>query len=342
MARTLFFDDLACLAGNDEQMQLLCGEVCAACGEAGDEVACGGCQQYPIQGARWQCVELDDSNLCDTCHGQQHDSGLTFRRMSRLPERAAVDALCQALAKEMTHDILELARLFNDPHKMSRKILGELHKMLVAPIAGALKGAGELLIIPHDDLLAVPWAALFDESRWMDRYLIQRHVVRVAPSLRVARAAAKAVALKAPQRARSLVVGNPLATKLQPLFFAQKEAEEVAQILGGNGAAASNGAGSALKLLLREDASTSRVLTEMKGAGHVHYAGHAEPEALLLAHTEELSMTQVQETVRLAPGATVVLSGCETLGRCGPKARWGWRGRFLWRVLGRWWPRCGR
>lgn len=327
MARTSDFNDLACFAGSEEQMQLLCSEVCAASRKPGGDVACNGCQQYPIQGARWQCVELEDFDLCDTCHGQQHDTGLTFRCISRLPERSAVVALCQALAKEMAQDMQELGALLFDP----RKMLGELHELLLAPIAGALKGAGEVLIIPHDDLLAVPWAALFDKSR--SSYLIQRHVVRVAPSLRVARAAARAAASRCAQKeSRAVVVGNPLPTKRDPLPGAQKEAEEVAQILaaGAGGAAAASGGGSALKLLLGKDASTSRVLMAMEGAGHVHYAGHAEPESLLLAHKEELSMTQVQETVKLAPGATAVLSGCETLlGQVRPEGTVGVARAFL-------------
>ena len=95
--------------------------------------------------------------------------------------------------------------------------------------AGALEGAGEVLIIPHGDLLTVPWAALLDESQAeRRRYLIQRHVVRVAPSLRVARAAARAVASRSPEhQGRSVVVGNPLPTKEKPLPFAEMEAEEV-------------------------------------------------------------------------------------------------------------------
>jgi CHAT domain-containing protein len=212
-------------------------------------------------------------------------------------------------------------------------VLSELHKMLVAPIAAALEGAAEVLIIPHGDLLTVPWAALLDESRAeQHRYLIQRHVVRVAPSLRVARAAAHAVALRSPERPRrALVVGNPLPTELKPLPFAEMEAEEVAEVEAEEVAKAPAGSGAgSLVVLMGEEASTSRVLEGMQGADHVHYAGHATPKTLLLANREELWMTQVQEEVKLARGATVVLSGCETLlGRVRPEGSVGVARAFL-------------
>ena len=73
-----------------------------------------------------------------------------------------------------------------------------------------------------------------------------------------------------------------------------------------------------------------RVLEGMQGADHVHYAGHATPETLLLADYEKLSMKLVQEEVKLARGATVVLSGCETLlGRVRPEGAVGVARAFL-------------
>ena len=47
----------------------------------------------------------------------------------------------------------------------------------------------------------------------------------------------------------------------------------------------------------------------------MHYAGHATADALLLADREDLSKQHVQDKLKLARGATVVLSACDTLRR---------------------------
>ena len=65
-----------------------------------------------------------------------------------------------------------------------RALLRELHAALLAPVEAALDGAEEVLIVPHKELFEVPWAALIDAQ---GRFLIERCVLRVAPSLRVAR-----------------------------------------------------------------------------------------------------------------------------------------------------------
>ena len=244
-------------------------------------------------------------------------------------QRSAFLAISEALGDELKPALRKLVAVLYDPHK----VLGELHKVLMAPIAGALEGAEEVLVIPHGDLLAVPWAALLDESRAeQHRYLIQRHVVRVAPSLRVARAAAGAVASRSSSehQRRSVVVGNPVPNKEGPLRYAEMEADEVARMKAQAGVGAGRVQDHVVKLTC-EEASISRMLEGMQGADHVHYAGHASPETLLLlADYEELSMKQVQEKVKLARGATVVLSGCETLlGRVRPEGAVGVARAFL-------------
>ena len=55
--------------------------------------------------------------------------------------------------------------------------LRELYQRLIEPVEQHLEGAEELLIIPHKELFEVPWAALVDAH---GRYLIERHVLRVA------------------------------------------------------------------------------------------------------------------------------------------------------------------
>ena len=51
-----------------------------------------------------------------------------------------------------------------------------------------LTGAEEVLIVPHKELFEVPWATLIDEH---GHFLIERHVLRVAQSLRLAHQAAQ-------------------------------------------------------------------------------------------------------------------------------------------------------
>ena len=70
-------------------------------------------------------------------------------------------------------------------------MLGAFYQHLLAPVEAHLEGATEVLIIPHKKLFEVPWAAFFDSQT--GQYLIQRFVLRVAPSLRVARTAADAL-----------------------------------------------------------------------------------------------------------------------------------------------------
>jgi CHAT domain-containing protein len=58
-------------------------------------------------------------------------------------------------------------------------------------VEAKLEGVTEVLIIPHKELFEVPWAAPFDSKT--GQCLIQRCVLRLAPSLRVARTAADAL-----------------------------------------------------------------------------------------------------------------------------------------------------
>ena len=77
-------------------------------------------------------------------------------------------------------------------------------------------------------------------------------------------------------------------------------------------------------------ATLGKVLEAMQGASWVHYAGHATADALLLADREDLSKQHVQDKLKLARGATVVLSGCDTLrGQLRPEGAVGVARAFL-------------
>jgi CHAT domain-containing protein/tetratricopeptide (TPR) repeat protein len=210
-----------------------------------------------------------------------------------------------------------------------RVLLRELYAALVAPVEEHLAGAEEVLIVPHKELFEVPWAALIDAH---GHFLIERHVLRVAPSLRVAdQAAGKAAQRPAQQRPGHVVlVGNPRPTRLSSLPFAEDEVNAVEGILNR-----------AEMQVLEEHffrsnciprATKGRVKRALEGAGWVHLALHGDidTDSLVLAvpdssdpdHAQpDLSMLEVQgsdeaadkrEGVRLGEGATVVLSACNT------------------------------
>ena len=65
----------------------------------------------------------------------------------------------------------------------------ELYQALIAPVEVHLTGAKELLIVPHQTLFETPWAALIDSG---GGYLIEKHVIRITPSLHVGNRAAEA------------------------------------------------------------------------------------------------------------------------------------------------------
>ena len=119
-------------------------------------------------------------------------------------DRHVVENLIQrtsswAQIKTWTDKILRLEYEVADPsvrnlvleqvsyHFDAGRLLSELYSRLVQPISDVLGGKGEeILIIPDRDLFSVPWAALQNEH---GEYLVEHQTIRIAPSLRLARAA---------------------------------------------------------------------------------------------------------------------------------------------------------
>jgi CHAT domain-containing protein/tetratricopeptide (TPR) repeat protein len=206
-----------------------------------------------------------------------------------------------------------------------RALLRELYAALVAPVEEHLTGAEEVLIVPHKELFEVPWAALIDAH---GHFLIERHVLRVAPSLRVAHQAAQRPGRRRP--GHMVLVGNPLPTRLDPLPFAESEVNSVEGILHGAGLEVRQEHYFCSNSLPR--ATKGRVKRALQGAGWAHLALHGDmdTDSLVLAvpdssdpdHAQpDLSMLEVQgsdeaadkrEGVRLGEGGTVVLSACNT------------------------------
>jgi CHAT domain-containing protein len=208
-----------------------------------------------------------------------------------------------------------------------------------------------VLIIPHKELFEVPWAALFDSQT--GQYLIQRCVLRVAPSLRVTRTAADTLrgTNGAEEKGHALVVGNPLPTRAGSLPKAKIEAEFVAELLSGVGfevhalmgqAAtktdlqnkiqgakwahlACHGAFGKKALMLAEEKDSSssgkkhtptpkkgRKKTVKVGAGKGRAGEEEEEEEEEESSEADLTMDEVQGSVRMGVRSTVVLSACNS------------------------------
>jgi len=138
--------------------------------------------------------------------------------------------------------------------------------------------------VPHKELFEVPWAALIDAH---GRFLIERCVLRVAPSLRVAHQAAVSMQEAVKRPGHVLLVGNPLPTPLPPLPYAEEEVNAVQGIL--NRADVDVHKDNFLRSdgnMPREPRATkSRVMHALEGAGWVHFACHADidTDSLVLA-----------------------------------------------------------
>ncbi len=149
---------------------------------------------------------------------------------------------------------------------------------MLAPVEVHLEGDTEVLIIPHKELFEMQWAALFDTKT--GQYLIQRYVLRVAPSLLVARSATyKMWNMKGPEeKGHALVVGNPLPTREEPLCEAEAEADFVSKLL--------REVGFEVHTLMWQAASKAQVQNKIEVEGakwHLACHGDLDKNSLMLA-----------------------------------------------------------
>jgi CHAT domain-containing protein len=199
--------------------------------------------------------------------------------------------------------------------------LTQLYQVLIAPIAQWLPADEDaaVIFVPHGVLFLVPFPALFD-GRW---YLIDRHTISVAPSIRFVETTHQLAAMRQTHPTGLLIVGDPLmptlrrdigghAERLPQLEFARKEAEQLA---------------SKLKIapLLGGDASKREVLSLLPGQRLIHLATHGLldeaqaaseiPGAIALASSEDdddglLTASQIASLHLQAQ--LVVMSACNT------------------------------
>jgi CHAT domain-containing protein/tetratricopeptide (TPR) repeat protein len=176
------------------------------------------------------------------------------------------------------------------------KQAAELYALLIAPLRARLEGVEELVIVPDQQLHALPFGALYDPSR--SRYLIEDFAIRFAPAASVA--GRDAVGPLSP----ALVVADPPAADRPRLELSREEALRIASMHQAT-------------LLSGDGATRERFVAAAAESALIHYAGHADSDpatsfgALLLAGSGILDSTAIRHlSLPLEP--LVVLGACGT------------------------------
>ncbi|MFL6291979.1 MAG: CHAT domain-containing protein [Thermoanaerobaculia bacterium] len=195
--------------------------------------------------------------------------------------------------------------------------LRDLHRTLLSPVAGAIRGARALVVVPDKILHLLPFAALVDPGT--GRYLVQDHLLSVAPSANVhVRCLERARAWDGEVPVSALVVAGDRFDRgkfprLSPLPGAAEEARLVAAAYPRS------------RLLAGGEATRERFLDlASQGPQVIHFAGHAlvnadHPDLSLLvfagsSEKDGSAAVYSHEVGGLDLGATrlVLLSACST------------------------------
>ena len=162
------------------------------------------------------------------------------------------------------------ANLRGDETKDNRGSHYLCYEWIVAPVADLLTEP-EIIIVPDRFSYRVPFAALRDEPA--GKYLSERYRIRIVPSLTTLRLIQECP-VDYHSQTGVLVVGDPTVgkvhydgrlTDMTPIFFASKEAEMVAQLLG-------------VQPLLGSRATKQAVLQAIPSVSLIHLAAHGNPE----------------------------------------------------------------
>lgn len=143
---------------------------------------------------------------------------------------------------------------------ITNKKLQDLYQILIEPIADLLPKTPEeqVIFIPHQELLLVPFAALNDAN---GRYLIESHTIRINPSIQALQLTRQYPTAQQSLKT-ALVVGNPkMPLNLKPLPASENEAKLIANLLK-------------TQPLIGENASETAVINLMKDARIIHLATH--------------------------------------------------------------------
>ncbi|MEM1167821.1 MAG: CHAT domain-containing tetratricopeptide repeat protein [Cyanobacteria bacterium P01_H01_bin.35] len=184
--------------------------------------------------------------------------------------------------------------------------LKQAHKILIEPIAELLpkNPEEEVIIIPDGELFRVPFAALKGSD---NQYLIQKHTLRISPSIQLLQITQQQKARKAPNlSSQNLVVGNPVmptfenGKQLSALPDAEVEAIAIAKLLNTTP-------------IIGARATRSRVVRLMPNANIIHLATHGDPKSLAFTPSGRDGFLRESDIYGLNLTADlVVLSACET------------------------------
>lgn len=182
----------------------------------------------------------------------------------------------------------------------------DLYTKLIAPLVPHIRYR-RLVLIPHDVLHYLPFAALRDPST--GHFLIEDYTLSYVPSASALRLLREK---ETPVAGRALVLGAPegLDPELQALPAAQQEAKAVARLFG-------------TRPLLGREATEGRLHILAGKVDLLHIAAHGEYEPrnslfsrIILApgsdHDGNLEVHEISSDLDLAGVNLVVLSACET------------------------------
>ncbi|HEY9910019.1 MAG TPA: CHAT domain-containing tetratricopeptide repeat protein, partial [Thermosynechococcaceae cyanobacterium] len=196
--------------------------------------------------------------------------------------------------------------------------LRQLHQILIEPIADLLPDnpSDSVVFVPQRSLFLAPFPALKDAT---GKYLIEKHTLRLAPSLQV-------LNLTHQQRQTStavaaLIVGNPTMPKVS--FAAGEEPEQLPNLPGAEQEARAIATLFNTSALTGDEATKSIVVQRMKQAKIIHlathgllhdFAGLGMPGAVALAPDgSSTGLLSASEILDLKLNAElVVLSACDT------------------------------
>ncbi len=213
------------------------------------------------------------------------------RRLARWSEVQAALRSARFQIETLRHGALPVAEHLPHLTERARTRLRRLHALVWQPLAPALAGCARVIVVPHAQLGALPFAALEDDNTC----LAERHELAVAPS---ARSALRGLLRQPSAPARALVLGE--STRLP---HAAQEARAVADLFG-------------TEAFIGKAATIANLRAAAASADVIHLACHAQfrsdnPTFSALHLHDGVLTVDLVETLGLAP-ATVVLSGCET------------------------------
>ena len=170
--------------------------------------------------------------------------------------------------------------------------LEQLHLLVWQPLAPLLGPRHRVLVVPHAQLGAVPFAALHDGGSC----LADRWQLSLAPSARIA---SHALSSRGRAATRVLALGES-----GRLPHAAREATAVARLLPQG------------RALIGDEATLDRLREHAASADVIHLACHAQYRTdnpvFSALHLHDAVLTAEAISSLQLPGALVVLSGCET------------------------------